>query len=114
MITEDQAFSPSYDLPPSPVGKLDWRHTERLRKRDNLLTGEGEDEGFEGEAKPYVGEKAWSSINHSTFSANLSSRVLICISINSPEQLCKQNISLRKNLNKGEESAKVVQLPLIQ
>ncbi len=26
---------------PSPVGKLDWRHTEKLRKRDNLLTGAG-------------------------------------------------------------------------
>ncbi len=46
---EDQAFSPSYGLvappPPSPVSKqykLDRRQTGRLRKRDNLLTGEGE------------------------------------------------------------------------
>jgi hypothetical protein len=28
-------------LPPSPVSKLDRQHTARLRKRDNLLTGEG-------------------------------------------------------------------------
>ncbi len=27
-------------LPPSPISKLGRRHTERLRKRDNLLTGE--------------------------------------------------------------------------
>ena len=44
-IIEDQAFSPSYDLaPPSPsssASKLDWRRAGRLRKRDNLLTGDG-------------------------------------------------------------------------
>jgi hypothetical protein len=28
--------------PPSPVSKSDSRHTGRLRKRDNFLTGEGE------------------------------------------------------------------------
>jgi hypothetical protein len=52
---EDHAFSRSYDLalrpstpPPSPVSKLDWRHTGRLRKRDNtLLPGEGEGAGKE-------------------------------------------------------------------
>ncbi len=42
---EDQAFSPSYYLPPPPhpppVSKLDRRQTGRLRKRDNLLIGEG-------------------------------------------------------------------------
>ncbi len=45
---EGQAFSWSYDLvprpppPPScPVSKLDRRHTGKLKKRDNLLTGEG-------------------------------------------------------------------------
>ncbi len=36
-----------YDLapppPPLPFSKLDRRHTERLRKRDNLLTWEGEE-----------------------------------------------------------------------
>jgi hypothetical protein len=47
---EDQAFSRSYDLaplPPPPVSKLDLLHTERSRKRDNLLTGEcgGEETG---------------------------------------------------------------------
>jgi hypothetical protein len=42
-----QAFSPSYALapppppPPSPVSKLVQRHTERLRKIENLLTVEG-------------------------------------------------------------------------
>jgi hypothetical protein len=41
---EDQAFLLSYDLAPalSPAGKFDRRHTGRLLKRDNLLTGEGE------------------------------------------------------------------------
>jgi hypothetical protein len=32
----------AHPLPPSPVSKLDRRHTGRLRKRDNLLTGEEE------------------------------------------------------------------------
>ncbi len=70
---EDQTFSLSYDLAPpstpshlSPVSKLDRRHTGRLRKRDNLLTGEGGWGG--GGAKSYDGEKAWSSINHSKLS----------------------------------------------
>ncbi len=27
------------------VRKLDWQHTGRLRKRDNLLTGEGREKG---------------------------------------------------------------------
>jgi hypothetical protein len=27
--------------PPLPGSNIDWRHTGRLRKRDNLLTGEG-------------------------------------------------------------------------
>ncbi len=35
-----QAFSPSYDLAPLPVSKLDRRDTGKLKKRDhNLLTG---------------------------------------------------------------------------
>jgi hypothetical protein len=41
---KDQASSPSYDLappPPYPVRKLGRRHTGRLRKKDNFLTGEG-------------------------------------------------------------------------
>ncbi len=44
----DQAFPPSYNLatppliyPLSTVSKLDRRPTERLSKKDNLLTGEG-------------------------------------------------------------------------
>ncbi len=70
---EDQAFSQSYDLDPptptpsSPVSKLYRRHTERLRKRDNLLTREGEG-GGRG-SKSYDSETAWSSINNSILSA---------------------------------------------
>jgi hypothetical protein len=48
---------------PLPVIKLDRRHIGRLRKRDNLLTGDGGGGG--GKAKSYDGKKAWSSINHS-------------------------------------------------
>jgi hypothetical protein len=33
--------------PPYLVNKPDWRHTERMRKRENLLTGEGEGGGEE-------------------------------------------------------------------
>ncbi len=39
----------------------------RLRKRDNLLPGEGVRGG--GGAKSYDGEKVWPSINHSILSA---------------------------------------------
>jgi hypothetical protein len=51
--------------PLSPVSELDRRHTGRLRKRDNLLTGVGEGGG--GEANSYAKEenRKWSSINHS-------------------------------------------------
>jgi hypothetical protein len=52
-------------LPPSTVRELDRRLTGRLRKRENLLNGEGEEEGV----KKYDGEKAWSSINRSILSA---------------------------------------------
>ncbi len=48
MILEDQAFWRSFELaprptptPPPPVSKLERRHTGRLRKRDNMRTGEG-------------------------------------------------------------------------
>jgi hypothetical protein len=52
---DGQALSPSYDLaPPSPISKLDRRHTGRLRKRDNLLTWGGGGRG----AKSYDCEKA--------------------------------------------------------
>ncbi len=54
-------------LPPSPVCKLNWRHTGKLRKRDNLPTGEGG--GLGGGAKSYSGEKAWFSMNPSILSA---------------------------------------------
>ncbi len=59
-FTEDQAFSQSYDLAPSPphppVSKLDRRHIGRLRKRDNLLTGEGGRGG--GVAKSFAGPES--------------------------------------------------------
>jgi hypothetical protein len=38
---------PPPPLSPSPVSNLDLRHTGRLRKRNNLLTGEGEGVGEE-------------------------------------------------------------------
>ncbi len=53
----------SHRQPPSLVIKLDRRHTGRLRKRVNLLTGEG------GGAKSCDAKKAWSSINHSIVSS---------------------------------------------
>jgi hypothetical protein len=48
-IIENQAFLSFYGLapspfphpPPLPLRMLHWRHTGSLRKRDNLLTGEG-------------------------------------------------------------------------
>jgi hypothetical protein len=49
-----------------PVSKLDGRHTGRMRKRDNLLTGETVRDG--GGAKLNDGEKARSSLNHSIIS----------------------------------------------
>jgi hypothetical protein len=64
-IVDDLA--PSH-LPPLPVGKLDQRHTGRLRKRDNLLMGEWGG-GVRG-AKSYHNEKTWSSINRSIFSVS--------------------------------------------
>jgi hypothetical protein len=54
--------------PLPPVSKLEQRHTGRLGKRDNLLTGEGEKVG--GGANSYDGKKAWSSIKLSILSAN--------------------------------------------
>ncbi len=45
---------------------FNWPHTGRLRKRDNLLSGEGE-----GEEPNYNGEKACSSRNNSRLSAIL-------------------------------------------
>jgi hypothetical protein len=48
----------------SPVSKSDRRrHTGRLRKRDNLLTGE-ELKGVGEEPIHTTREKAWPSINH--------------------------------------------------
>jgi hypothetical protein len=53
--------------PSSPVHKLDRRHTGRLGKRDNLLTGGGGGGGVRG-AESYDRRKAWSSINRSVLS----------------------------------------------
>ncbi len=47
--------------------KLDRRHTGRLRKRDNLLMGEGKEGGGLG-AKSYDRKKAWAFTNHSILS----------------------------------------------
>jgi hypothetical protein len=45
---------------PSSVSKLDWRHTGRLRKRDNLLTGEGGGRG----AKSYDQREGMGLLEH--------------------------------------------------
>jgi hypothetical protein len=60
--------------------KLDRRHTGRLRKRDNFLTGEGWGEWGEGGAKSCDSEKAWSFINHSILSGS-GSLVYIMLTI---------------------------------
>ncbi len=66
---ESKAFPPSNDAasppPLPPVSKLDW-HTGRLRKGDNLLTGEGSGNG----AKSIIIRRqiSWSSINNSILS----------------------------------------------
>ncbi len=52
---------------PTPVSKLDRRHTGRLRKRDNFLTGEGGRGGWP-RGKSYDRKEAWSSIIHSILS----------------------------------------------
>ncbi len=54
------------DLAPSPppVSMLDRRHTGRLRKRDNLLTGGGGGRGGWQRAESYDHKKARSSINY--------------------------------------------------
>jgi hypothetical protein len=63
---EDQAFSSPYDLaplpplPPSSVSKLDRRHTRRKLADWWGRTGWG---------RSQIGEKTWSSINHSILSA---------------------------------------------
>jgi hypothetical protein len=64
--TDAQAFSQSYDLAPRPLPPVSWRHTERLRNRFNLLTGEGEGSGRRAES--HDRKKAWPSINHSILS----------------------------------------------
>ncbi len=70
---EDQTFSLSSDLappPPPPFSKLVWRHTRRLRKRDNLLTGVGGGGGrsYGRGAESNDDEKTWSSVDHSILS----------------------------------------------
>ncbi len=50
-------------LPPSPIIKLDRRHTGRLRKRDDLLTGEGVG-GVQGPKSHYLRE---SLVRHKSF-----------------------------------------------
>jgi hypothetical protein len=58
-------MAPPPTPPISPVSKLHQRHTERLRKRDILLTGEGKGVG---EEPIHDSEEARFTINHSTLS----------------------------------------------
>jgi len=60
MIYRDPGFLVAPRPAPPPVSKLDRHLTGRLRKRDNLLTGVGEE--------PNHLKKTWSSINHSILS----------------------------------------------
>ncbi len=68
---------------------MDRQHTGRLRKRDNLLTGEVGGGGRGAES--YYRKKAWPSINHSILSGRsntifhwpLAVRPLICCKIGS-------------------------------
>ncbi len=65
-------FGSSHTPSPLNVSKLHWRHTERLRMRDNLLTGwGGGGAGVEIVADSYDRKKAWSFTNHSIFFAML-------------------------------------------
>jgi hypothetical protein len=60
----------AHPLPPPPTSlasKLVRRHSGRLRKKDDLMTGEGEGGGSGAESYDY--RKAWSSINHIELSA---------------------------------------------
>jgi hypothetical protein len=73
-FTEDQAISPSYDLattPPPPfpssASKLDQRHTWRLKKGDNFLTGEKGTVGEGREAKSNEDAYVWFSIKYKSF-----------------------------------------------
>jgi hypothetical protein len=62
---EDQDFSPSYHLAPSPpssVSKLGRQHTRRLRKKDGRVGRRW------GRSQSYDGEKSWSSGNRLIFS----------------------------------------------
>jgi hypothetical protein len=52
---------------PFSVSKLSRRHIERLRKSDNLLTGDGA-KGAGVESNHTTTRKLWSSINHSILS----------------------------------------------
>jgi hypothetical protein len=67
---EGQAFLRLYDTTPRPhpsPNKLDRRNMGRLRKRDNLPTGEGgRRDGREVES--YDRKKPWTSIKHSILS----------------------------------------------
>jgi hypothetical protein len=75
---EGQAFLRSYDsaprppYAPSPVSKLDWRDTGRLRKRAQLADWRGGGEGGGRGAKSYDSRKARPSINPSTLSDQTS------------------------------------------
>ncbi len=50
---------------PTPISKLDRRHTWRLRKGNNLLTADREEGGWRGAESYDPRKKTWSLINHS-------------------------------------------------
>ncbi len=81
MVIESQALSRSFYLAPRPspslFNKLDQRHIGRLRKRDKLLTGEGEG-GGRG-AKSHDCKRAWSSLNHSILSIVLHNTLTLSL-----------------------------------
>jgi hypothetical protein len=87
--------------PPPSVRKLVLRHTGRLRKRDNLLTGEGEGGGRGAES--YDGEKAGYSIKPSILSVKyvirkVTSREIKWMSSLTPNlwlKFCNGDFSLR-------------------
>jgi hypothetical protein len=63
-----------HPLHPSLVSKLGQRHTGKLRKRDNLLTGEEGGEGVGRGAESSDRKKGWSSINPALLSGPQNSQ----------------------------------------
>jgi hypothetical protein len=92
--TEDQAFSLSYELAPSPPLSQVASHFQSSCMSPVELNDEGREWG---ETKSYNGKKSWSSISHSTIYVNscpllltspfrscfeLYTNVLVCMKVN--------------------------------